>query len=391
MTPGLGGEPVPSVGDAGPTGEHSEAMLPRTVARWADLAVAIVLLLAGAAAEAQTSDVALVSSGERAQVAADAFVRFVALPNDRRYAAMPNPRPAAVAFVVTLETDVPLVRVWRRRDGAVLERRFDDSHEDGYAIAFVAAELLEVARTGGDPASIGATVAARPPSAELATEPTARDSMLDNDRASSRAEVAASGTGASEANRRTAPEPERSAQRPRLDVTLGLGAEAWLGVEERAPWMVQPALFIDLAGSLGGEPWLLSGALLVSGLGSFSRQENGVEGRYQRYDVALRVGLGGDLGEADTRLLGHVRAGASAVVGRAEQAAAESAEVTRPGWFIGASLEGRQPLWEGLELTAEVSADVLPAPVTFTAFGQPLVEESLLRFAARLGLAWRFR
>jgi len=107
-----------------------------------------VTLIAGVAgvAEAQESDVALVSWGERSVVAADAFASFVGLPDERRYSTIPDPPPDGVALLVTIDTDTPLIRVWRRRDDAVLERRFDAPEDDGYALALVATELLEVAR-----------------------------------------------------------------------------------------------------------------------------------------------------------------------------------------------------------------------------------------------------
>ena len=88
--------------------------------------------------------------------------------------------------------------------------------------------------------------------------------------------------------------------------------------------------------------------------------------------------------------MGHLRGGGAAVLGRGTQETGESAEAVRAGWFAGISAEARQPLVEGLEVTLELGVDVLPAPVVFTAFGEPLLDESTLRLAGRLGLAWRF-
>lgn len=332
--------------------------------RWLHLAAATLLLGSGVA-QAQPNDVALVASGGRGAVAADAFASFVALPDERRYAEAPEPTPEGIALLVTIDTDAPLVRVWRRRDDAVLERRFDGPGEDGYALALVAAELLEVARTGADPESVGATVTLGE------AEPAAPDPP----------EPAAPETASSE------PPPPGA----RFAVTAGVGAEAWLSTEAGGPWLVQPALFLELVGAPPGERWVLGAGLHASGLGAFVHGANGVQGRYARYDVGLRLTFGGDVGPARTRLLGHLRGGGSAVIGSAAQDGGERrAEALRPGWFVGVAVEGRQPLVDGLELTLELGADVLPAPVTFTAFGEPLLVESPLRVGARLGLAWRW-
>lgn len=329
--------------------------------------VALVTLIAGVAgvAEAQESDVALVSWGERSVVAADAFASFVGLPDERRYSTIPDPPPDGVALLVTIDTDTPLIRVWRRRDDAVLERRFDAPEDDGYALALVATELLEVARAGGDPETVGATLGV----AEPTTEPEAPDLV-------------------SEAQSDPAP---TSAAVP-LAFTVGVGVEAWLSTEGGAPWLVQPALFVELVATPPGERFVIGGGFFASGAGVFVTrgQTSAIEGHYQRYDVGLRLSFGGDVGPVRTRLMGHLRGGGAAVLGRGTQETGESAEAVRAGWFAGISAEARQPLVEGLEVTLELGVDVLPAPVVFTAFGEPLLDESTLRLAGRLGLAWRF-
>lgn len=335
--------------------------------------VALLILLGGGVAEAQEGDVALVASGQGGAAAADAFASFVGLPSERRYTEAPDPTPEGVTLLVTIDTDTPLVRVWRRRDDAVLERRFEVAEDDGYALALVATELLEVARSGADPETVGATI--------TTSTPEARD--------------AAAVRAADEAPAEPAPEStEGSAPRAlAFALTVGASVEAWLSGDAGSPWLVQPALFLELVATPPGERWVIGGGVFASGLGAFDTQDQAatVVGRYQRYDVGLRLSFGGDVGPVRTRLMAHLRGGGAVVVGRGtREPSGERAEALRGGWSLGISGEARQPLVEGLEVTLELGLDVLPAPVVYSAFGEPLLVESTLRLAGRLGLAWRF-
>ncbi|MBX3273455.1 MAG: hypothetical protein KF729_24540 [Sandaracinaceae bacterium] len=332
-----------------------------------------MVLLGGGIARAQTSDaVALVTRGARAAEAAGAFATFVALDAARRFDEAPPTIPADVDWLVTIDTvdaDAPLVRVWSRRTGVTLERRFE-AQEDGYALAVVAAELLEVARTGADPRSVGATVEPAPPAPDPAPDP------------------------APEPPAQPAPAPttrEARSAPAALAVTVGVGAEVWGAASAGGPWLAQPALFVELVGRPDGEGWVVGGALYASGLGAYAATSEGLDVRYARYEVGARISVGGELGPARTRLLGHARAGAAAVVASASRAdGTQGGEHARAGWHLGVSLEGRQPLVAGLELTLELGADVLPAPVTLVADGARVLAEGPVRVGGRLGLAWCF-
>ncbi|HJL16889.1 MAG TPA: hypothetical protein RMH99_14590, partial [Sandaracinaceae bacterium LLY-WYZ-13_1] len=180
---------------------------------------------AGAArAQDAPRDVALVTRGAEASGAAEAFASFVGLPADRRYTEAPAPTPDDVELLVTIDTDAPSVRVWRRSDGAVLERRIAGSPTDPYALALMASELLEVARTGADPASVGATVS---------TSSDADDPTTDRDAPAEPATL-----------REAADEDGRI--EPALATTVGAWVEGWFSSDGGAPWLVQPGLAVDL-------------------------------------------------------------------------------------------------------------------------------------------------
>lgn len=343
----------------------------------ARVALGVALILASAStACAQVDDVALVASGPGRASATSAFESFVPIPLANRFDVAPAEPPESIRLLVTIDTGANLVRVWRRHDGIVLERRFDVGTDDGYAIALVASELLEVARAGGDPASVGATVVALPEAvADVAQEALAE------------APAGPESVGEAAAEPR-APTPSHLV----ASFAVGLGVEAWFSMGG-GPWIVQPTLFLELLAGSSGEAWRVGGALFASALGGYGRDEDRVEGSYARHDFGARLSVGGDLGPIRTHLLGHARVGASAVVGAAQREGVDDdrREATRLGWFVGLGLDLRQPLVLGLELFVDVSGDLLPAPVRFTAFGETLTAESSFRLTGRIGIAWRVR
>lgn len=300
-------------------------------------------------------DVGLVASGERRAEVAEAFESFVA--DAQRFEAPPEPVPGAILFLVAI--DEQSVRVWRRRDNVTLERRLPAAESEGYALALVASELLEVARAGTDPAAVGATIVEAPEPPPPPPEPPPP--------------VAS---------------PASIEARPSAAFTIGLGVEAWAGVEERTPWLVQGSAFVELLLRPSGEDWLAGAGIFVSTLGVWTNESNGIEGTYARHDVGLRATIAGDVGPVGTRLLAHARGGGSAVVGSGVHET-ERNDATVGAWFVGISVEARQPLVLGLEVWLELGADVFPAPVRFTAFGDTLLREPPVRVAARLGLDWR--
>jgi hypothetical protein len=323
------------------------------------------MLAPAASATAQANDVALVVSGSHAASTAEAFGTFVPISPDRRFDRALGEPPSDIAWLVTIDTDTGVVSVWRRRDRALLERRFQGDEDDGYALALVAAELLEVARSGSDPSAVGAT---------LVVEPTVSEEEPER----------------AEEIRPDAPAAEAIAPPLRLSATIGAGVEAWFSVERDTPWIVQPTIFVEVSG-LARDGWILAAALTASGLGAWSRDTSELRGTYQRHDFGARFSFGGDVGPLRTRLMAHARAGASLVSGSAERAAnGERGEAIRAGWFLGLALEARQPLIAGLEVWLELGMDGLPAPVRFLAFGETLLAEAPLRLTGDLGLAWRF-
>lgn len=330
---------------------------------------------------AQDGAVALVVTGEDRAAAAAAFLTFADIPEPLRFDAPPPEPPAEVEMLVRIDTDGPFVRVWRRRDGVILERRFD-APTDGYTLAVVASELVEVARTGADPATVGAVVVEEEPAATAETTPPPE------------VESPPEPEPAPEPEPEVAPEevspPVGEDETPwTVEFTPGVGVEAWLSLPDPDPWIVQPTLFVELLA--GQDGWRIGGAIFASALGGWSREDAGFEVGYARHDFGLRLGGGGDVGPIGTRLLAHVRGGASVVVGSAarEEINDDRREQLVPGWFVGLSLDVRQPIALGLEIFFEVGADILPAPVRFTAFGATLVVEPSVRLGGRLGLAWR--
>ncbi|MCB9597788.1 MAG: hypothetical protein H6719_34035 [Sandaracinaceae bacterium] len=337
------------------------------------------------AALAQADDVALVVTGEDAEVAGSAFESFVAVDAARRLDVAPVVPDASVGMLVSIDTDGSVVRVWRRRDGVTLERAFD-ARQDGYALAVVASELLEVARTGADPASVGATVVeVAPVEAEPVPEATDTTDAVDATAAADTTDAPAAVDDA------TLSEPGAANEDGgwRASFTPGVGVEGWLSTEGE-PWIVQPTLFLEVLAGPATESWRIGGALFASALGAWSFESAGVEGTYARHDFGARLTVGGDVGPVDTRLLGHVRVGGSAVVVSASEGRNEdSVAATRAGWFVGLGLDARQPLIAGLEVFLDLSADLLPAPLRFTAGGATVVLEPSVRLGGRLGLAWR--
>ncbi|MEZ4336387.1 MAG: hypothetical protein R3B82_07145 [Sandaracinaceae bacterium] len=339
------------------------------------------LALAGGV-RAQDEVVALVVIGADRECAANAFLSFAAVPEHLRFEAAPEVPPDEIEMLVRIDTDAPTVRVWRRRDGVTLERRFEEA-TDGYALAVVASELVEVARTGADPATVGAVVVEETPAA---TAETTLPPEVETPPEAPPPEVVP------EAVADTPPPPAADEGAPWVvEVTPGVGVEGWLSLPEPEPWIVQPTLFVELLA--GQEGWRFGGAIFASAAGGWSQEAGGFETRYARHEVGLRLGVGGDLGPIGTRLLAHVRGGASLVVGGAGRQGIEDddREQLVPSGFVGLSLDLRQPIVAGLEVFLEVGADLLPAPVRFTAFGATLVVEPDVRLAGRLGLAWRIQ
>lgn len=325
-------------------------------------------------AAAQTADVGLIADRDSAD---EAFLHFVPVPDEHRFAGMEDARhDAAVAFVVDLQGADGVVRIWRRSDRATLERRLEGPDPEGYALAVMGSELLEVARAG----SMVEVVSVDPPAPEEAAEPPAPEAA--------RPEPPSAPEG---------PDPEAPAEAAGapgpVSFTVGAALEGWFSSETGGPWLVQPALAFELGYSPPGEDWQLGVGLFGAGLGQLDRRVGDVELHYQRYDAGVRLTVGGAFGPVGTRLFGHARLGASAVVGRAEDEGEDDnpreGSRTLAGGFVGPSLEARQPIVEGLELTLELGVDVLIEPVRFLADSVTLVVESPLRLSGRLGLAYR--
>ena len=99
--------------------------------------------------------VALFTTGENGAPVSAAFAGLVTLVDEHGVdGADPSLVTAAesdmaLGYVVMIDTDDDVVHVFRHSDGARFERRFEVEVEDSYALALVAAELLEVARSGG--------------------------------------------------------------------------------------------------------------------------------------------------------------------------------------------------------------------------------------------------
>src|SRR5690606_8909506 len=145
----------------------------------------------------------------------------------------------------------------RRRDESTFERGVSLPDPDGYALALVASELLELARSGVDPARVGASPSEAPPAlAPVVAEAAPVEAPVE-----------------------AAPE-EALIEPARLAFTAGLGAEAWLGTDAGSPWLVQGVAFVELLGRPSSDGWLVGGALLVSTLGSWSTEANDIEGSF---------------------------------------------------------------------------------------------------------------
>lgn len=312
-------------------------------------------------------------------------------------------------YVIAVDTDGGVVQIFRRSDGARFERSFEAEAEDSYALALVAAELLEVAQSGADPialglASTGALVGAsgsersegptRDGEGEGSGEDGAGTGVADSDPeaeqgADQSTDAEANGSSGSQEEEPAGGDSSATAAAPTFSV--GVGVEAWTGFEEQSPWLIQPTVFFDVLWRVGST--LLVGAgVYGSGFGSYGATTSRATLDYRRYDAGARLTAAFDAGGAATRLLGHVRGGGGVVVGEGRTLGGTNEETRSESvgsWFVGLGVEARQPLVAGLELYLEVSADVLPAPTTFIAFGETLAKESPLRLAGRLGLGWR--
>lgn len=327
-------------------------------------ALILALLSLPLTAVAQEGDVGLIEQGESAD---RAFLELLPIPTERRYAELEAARgDDSVAFVVDLRGADGIVRVWRRSDRATLERRLPEPDADGYALAVMGSELLEVARAGStaEVVEVDDTPLEEPEPAAAATEEPALTEE------------------ASE------PAPEGDG----VAFTGGVAFEAWGSPVERGAWQLQPALALELAWLPGNAGWQLALGLEVAGLGQTAASVGTFDGVYQRYDFGGRLTAGGELGDGLPWLLGHVRIGGAAVLGRAEDDTmgneAEGSQ-TVGAFFVGAAFEARQPLVEGLQLTLALGIDALVDPVRFEAGGQLLVREGPVRLSARLGLAYR--
>ncbi len=347
------------------------------------LAVALICL-APAVGRAQAGDVGVVVDEE---VRDRAFLELLDVPPERRFTDVEVARrDPSLGFVVDLRVREGVARVWRRSDHATLERRLAEPDAEGYAVAVVASELLEVARAG----STAEVVSIDPPTDPL-SQPSA-GAAPDGD-----ADPATDGPAEP-----TPPEPAATATESpplageeggdvsdRLAFTAVAAFEAWAMPD--GPWQLQPALALELAWIGAGQDWQLSVGLFGAGGGQSDREVSRVEGRYNRVDGGLRVGIGGWVGPARTRLLAHARGGASAVIMHAEEEgnARRRASTTQAGGFVGASVEVRQPLDFGLEVSLELGVDAIVEPLVFQASGVTLLREGPVRLSGRLGVAYR--
>jgi hypothetical protein len=287
---------------------------------------------------------------------------------------------AELGYVILIDTDADVVWVLRRADGARFQKRFEASAEDSYALALVAAELLEVARSGGDPVALGLTGETDVGEGVESSESAAVEEVTADARPSASPDPAPLDS---------PPEPAKE----QTAFTLGVGAEVWGTFGEEAPWLVEPSLFFDVVTRVGST-LRIGGGVFVSGFGRFDGETADAFVTYSRYDIGARGSLGFDTGPFATRLLVHVRVGGSVVVGDGRTSSLttqETAHESVEAFFAGLSLEGRQPLVLGLELFLDLYLDVLPAPVAFVAFGGTPVAEGSVRLGGRAGFCWRFR
>ncbi len=342
---------------------------------------------AGAQDAADESEaVALFTSGTAGSAVSEAFVGLVPLPDEHRVDGFDAQRlraaesDDALGYVISIATDLDLVQVLRRSDGARFERRFAVDAEDAYAMALVAAELLEVAKSGGDPEVLGlvatASVAGETPNGTTPSEgdesaPTEEASAEDGERATE--DEAGAG---------------QSAKRSWM-LTLGAHAELWGSPAQAGVWLVQPGLFTDMLFRVGS--LLVGGGLIASGFGGYGGRTEDVAATYRRYDLGGRVSVGVDVGALATRLLFHLRAGGSVVTadGRTITLATQQTRSESTGTaFLGFAIEARQPLVSGLSLHLSLGLDGLLSPVKVIAFEEVVATEGSLRLVAQLGICW---
>lgn len=392
--------------------KRQRASVPRVIPVIAIACAALGAFAVAQPAVAEAADeVAFVAFGSHANPVGEAFSGLVPDADAVTNVATAEEDPR-FGYVIAVDTDGGVVQIYRRSDGARFERSFEAEAEDSYALALVAAELLEVAQSGADPvalglASTGALVGA---SGTGSSEDPTRDGQggeggesgedgggpgeADGDPAAEAGppqETEAGADGTSGSQEEPSAPGTASTDSGAATFSGGAGIEAWTGLESGSPWLVQPTVFFDVLWRVG-RTVLVGAGVYASGFGSYGAATSRATLDYRRYDVGARVTGAFDVSRAGPRLLGHVRGGGGVVVGEGRTVGGTNEETRSESvgsWFIGLGVEARQPLVAGLELYLEVTVDVLPAPTTFIAFGETLAEESPLRLAGRLGLGWR--
>jgi hypothetical protein len=349
-------------------------------------------------AEAQV-DVALFTSGAAGSAVSEAFAGLVPLPAERRIDGFDDAELRAaendetLGYVVTIATDRDLVQVLRRADGARFERRFVMDADNAYAMALVATELLEVARSGGDPATLGLVATT---SVEGTEESVTGDHEGDRENvARSRAEETEDrpedgeengGSDTGDGELVDAPSASGSSH---WSLTMGAHAELWTSPSDHTPWLLQPGLFVEVLLHTG--TLLLGVSIEASGVGAYEGVGADAAAIYRRYDVGGRVSAGFDVGPAATRLLLHFRGGGSVVTadGRTTTLAMQEKRNESTGAsYFGLGVSARQPIVAGLSIHLTLGADLLPAPVQLLTFGETVVGEGSLRLLAQLGACW---
>ncbi|MGE0784490.1 MAG: hypothetical protein AB7S26_02300 [Sandaracinaceae bacterium] len=366
--------------------------------------IVAVASMAPAIVRAQPDDLAVVVSGAGASPAGVELYRILPVPDSRRFDSAPDALPDDVQLLLLIDTDSPRLAVWRRRDDVMLVRPLEgEVGQDAYALAVMAGELVEIARTERDPRASGLRVvsatggrleAVRASSdrVDASVDPRSDappDAVADPERrAADGTDDPADASGSEPAGTGDAQSPPPAGS---VSVTVGLGLDAWLSPTSEGPWQVQPALMFDVLVRAGGAGWLVGGGILVAGLGGWGSSQGGVEATYGRHDFGARFTVGGEVGDARTRLLGHLGGGASLLVLRGErEGGGDHAEVLRPSGFAGLAFEVRQPVVDGFELWLSGGADLLLPPVELTADGALVTREPPVRLGARIGVDWRF-
>lgn len=331
--------------------------------RWITLGTMLMLAWAEVAvAQPSPRQVGILVLGEGAAEVAETLSALLEEPPVRWVGRPPDDVVTAVAFVVTIDTDAARVEVRAFSSGSTLERRMDGP-QDGYALALIAAELLELARSGADPSTLSAA-AVQPPEGLP--------------RALRRAELPTLDAA-----------PSRDAL---LALTFAAGLHVWGGWEGSGIVLAQPTIIAELLVHLEGAPWSVGGAIALAGLGTFTRQGDAALGRYGRHEVAVRLSAGSEVGSLGTQVLAYLGLGVAAVSGSGTlPSSGREVERWSDGWSVGGALEIRQPLYEGLVLALELGVDALPAPIRFTALGEPLLVEPSARLGGRLWVGWCFR